>query len=428
MEKEKIFGDIPWYYTITPEQAITVRYVVRMKDEIDGGALRRAVRETMLRYPYMMKRLVVTDREYCLVPNDLPIVVVHGKDPVNLGGKEANYHQIAISYFGRGIYFNNTHAICDGRGRSPILHTLMYYYCTYRYGEPVTMDGVNLSGSPIDPMEYDDPYTRAIPEPENDFSSLFQTREPFRLSEAGLVSGEGDSQIHCIRVKEDALMQCCKGQDATPNSALALLMCRAIDSLHPDNRKPIIPGIYCDLRKAMKSPLSHRTLVTTLDLVYDDHVRALSFSDQNTAFRGRMLLLSDPSFQLFAQKFQQEACNKVSGMATLKQKTDAACGAMAGLFKAHTFLVSYSGKSNYGSCDKYISSFFPQVHATGIDLLMEITAADGWFYVTFIQEWREDCYFNAFLKELQAQGLDCDLLYSSRNDYSRFIFEPEIFE
>ena len=44
---------------------------------------------------------------------------------------------------------------------------------------------------------------------------------------------------------------------------------------------------------------------------------------------------------------------------------------------------------------------------------MEITAADGWFYITFMQDWREDVYFNAFLKEIVALGLDFDLLYSS---------------
>ena len=422
MEREKIFCAAPWYYSMTKKSAITVRYIIEMKDEVDGDALRKALDVTMTRYPYLMKKLIVTPEEYLLEPNPLPIVLLHTDKPINLGGKEANWHQFALSYFEKSIYFNNTHAIFDGRGRSALLHTLMYYYCTYRYGEEQQMEGVNLAGTPIDPMEYDDPYVRELPKTAFNFDSIRKPHSVLRLDRMGLVT-VGTPQAHRISISESALMNLCKNNDGTPNTAIALIMSRAIRKIHPDTGTSIVSGVYCDLRNALKSPLTHNSLVTTLDLAYHKELEDLDFADQNAIFRGRMKIQSDPAALLPLQEAQKSMCKTLSEMPTLEEKCKAASDGMTGLFRAHTFLVSYSGRSNFGSCDKYIKATFPQPYGREIGILMEITSVDGNFYIDFIQEWREDVYFNAFIKELRSLGVDCDLLYSGRNDPARFVFE-----
>lgn len=53
-------------------------------------------------------------------------------------------------------------------------------------------------------------------------------------------------------------------------------------------------------------------------------------------------------------------------------------------------------------------------------MLIEVTSADGWFDLAISQEWQEDVYFNAFLKELTSLGLEYDLLYSAPNVPARF--------
>ena len=50
----------------------------------------------------------------------------------------------------------------------------------------------------------------------------------------------------------------------------------------------------------------------------------------------------------------------------------------------------------------------------GTGFVVEIAATNGKFYLTITQEWKEDVYFNAFLKELTAEGIDYDLLYSAQ--------------
>lgn len=418
----KINSGALWYYNLSPENAITVRYVILMKDEVDGEALKKATEITMTRYPYLMLRIVADEKGYHLEKNDLPIVVLNTSEPVELCGSQANGHQIALSYEGFAIYFNNTHAIFDGRGRSAMLHTLMYYYCKFRYNEDVDMPGVNLAGSEIDPAEYGDPFDREFPTPEVELPLPAKPKGAMVLSDMGLVRSFS-SQLHRVRINEKQLMALCKSNDATPNTAVALLMCRAIDKLHPDSDKPIVAGVYCDLRSALKAPKTHKCLVTTLELEYDRAMRDMEFSEQNTIFRGKMLIDSEDSVLLNSQYGMKQLCGQINSLPSLEDKIRTAQTAMSGVFKSHTFSVSYSGKSTFGSCDQHITALFPQPEANGFGVLMEITAADGWFYITFTQEWREDAYFDAFMKEIIAQGLDFDLLYSAQSRPALFSLE-----
>lgn len=414
MKRDIELCSVLWYYNLTREEAITVRYSIEMKDEVDGDALRKALDTTVQRYPYLMDRVVETATGYYLESNDLPVTLINSNDPIPLCGKAANYHQLALSYWKNTIIFNNTHSIFDGRGRGPFLHTLIYYYCKFRYNEEVDMPGVKLADSPVDPREYEDPYSRELKKGKF-VISRFGTPEPvFRIDEAGLVS-ISEPQTHRIRISENAMMQLCKTNDGSPNTAIGLIMSRAITRMHPDAQYPVVCGVYCDLRSALDVPLTHHSLVTTLHLKYDKRMKDLDFSEQNTIWRGMIMLMSDPENLIVGQEAQKAGCESISRMSTLQEKTTAATTAMKGLFHSHTFLLSYSGKSNFGSCDKHISALYSEPYAKDFGMLIEVTAIDGWFDIAIAQEWKEDIYFDAFLKELTSLGLEYDILYSGQN-------------
>lgn len=420
MKKELNCGAL-WYYNLSEDQALTVRYTIEMKDKVDGECLRQAMSITEKRYPYLLEMVVVADDRYYLEDNtDLPIVVKHTHHAIPLCGKEANYHQFALSYAGNTIFFNNTHAIFDGRGRGPVLHTLMYYYCKLRYpGEEIDMPGVWLADSPIDPMEDYDPFTAPIPEPKASFPELEMPKNVMRLENMGLVH-QSHFQLHHLCIEEKQLMSLCKQSDATPNTGISLLMCHAISRLHPDSDKTISAGVYCDVRKPLKADLSHESLVTTLELEYAPEMKGMEFSEQNTIFRGKMLLQADDSNLLRKERAVKEACDNINAQPTLRGKIEMAREVMKQAMTCHTFSVSYSGKSSYGSCYQHIEALYPEVEAKNIGLLIEICSADEKFYITFIQEWKEDIYFDAFLKELTRHGLDYTLLYSAQNEPATF--------
>lgn len=416
MKEETYISGAFWYYNID----LSVRYEIQMKHKVDGDILKKALDTAMQRYPYLKKRLIMSDSAYHFIENNLPVAVLHTCEPVHLCSPQSNYHLFCISYYGDSIFFDNSHALFDGRGRSCILHSLIYYYCKFKYGEEIEMPGVLLAGSPINPLEYEDPYEKEIPEPRQTLPRPEQPDNIMFLPSMGLVR-KSKSHIHHVRINEKQLMTLCKRSDATPNTAITLLMCRAIHNLHPYSDKTIAAGIYCDLRSCLNSPLTHKPIVTAPLLKYSKDMYGLDFAEQNTILRGQLMLATDESSMLREAKALKDWSLNVNSMASLEEKITAAHKMWEDAVKGRTFAVSYSGRSNFGTCDKYMKAFFPQVSAFIMGLLIEITTADGWFYVTFIQEWKEDVYFNAFLKELVSLNLDFDLLYSAEE--SRAVFD-----
>lgn len=416
------FCDTLDYYCLNEHISKSFRYIVHMKDEVDGRVLQDALDVTMTRYPYLKKRIVADERGYYLEDNDLPLVVKESDKPMTLCGKESNYHLFALTYFGKDIFFNNVHAIFDGRGRGPVLHTLMYYYCKLRYNEEIDMPGVYLAGSEIDPAEYFDPFTAPIPQSCGLLPPPEIPSKALRLEEQGLVV-RSRQYLHYIRINEKQLMSLCKSSDGTPNTILSLLMSHAIDKLHPQASEPIIGQVYCDYRSVVGAEKSHHNMVTTLPLVYERSMRDMTLDQQNTAMRGNILYLSDPEVLLNTVAGIKAACETVNSLPTLQDKFKAVGQGMQAFFNQTTFAISYSGKKSFGTCDKHIEALFPAGEPIGIGILMEVTAADGWFYVVFMQDWREDIYFNAFLKEIVSLGLDFDLLYSSEAKAPSFSLE-----
>ncbi len=406
------FCDTLDYYCLNERISKSFRYIVKMKDEIDGEVLSRALDITMTRYPYLRKRIIADEKGYRLEHNPLPLVVKESDKPMTLCGQESNFHLFGLTYFRNDIFFNNVHAIFDGRGRGPLLHTLMYYYCSMRYNEQVEMSGVWLADSPVDKAEYFDPFTVPLPQPDDLLPLPPAPAKALRLEEKGLVV-RSRQHLHYIRIDEKQLMSLCKSSDGTPNTILSVLMSRAVDKLHPDAEEPIVGQVYCDYRSIVGAEKSHHNMVTTLPLVYERSMRNMSLEMQNTAMRGDIMYFSDPSVLLHTVTGIKAACEAVNSLPTLQDKFNAVEQGMKTFFDQTTFAVSYSGKKSFGSCDRHIEAFFPVGEPVGIGILMEVTAADGWFYIVFMQDWREDVYFNAFLKEIVGLGLDFDLLYSS---------------
>ncbi len=416
---QNFFCDTLDYYCLNEHISKSFRYIIHMKDYVDGSTLNKAMEITMTRYPYLKKRIVADNKGYTLTDNELPIVVKESNEPMTLCGVEANYHLFALTYYGKNIFFNNVHAIFDGRGRGPILHTLIYYYCKMLYNEVVDMPDVRLVDDPIDSAEYFDPFTVPLPESDNLLPMPKVPENALRLEEQGLVV-RSQSHQHFIRINEKQLMSLCRSSDGTPNTILSLLMSHAIDKLHPNSTEPIIGQVYCDYRSVLDAEKSHRNMVTTIPLVYDKNMKNMTLEEQNTIMRGKIIYHSNPSIMLHTVAGIKSVCEMVSGLPTIEDKFDAIEQGMAAFFAQTTFAISYSGKKSFGTCDKHIEAFFPAGEPIGIGILMEVTAADGWFYVVFMQDWREDVYFNAFLKEIVSLGLDFDLLYSSEAKAPKF--------
>jgi hypothetical protein len=67
------------------------------------------------------------------------------------------------------------------------------------------------------------------------------------------------------------------------------------------------------------------------------------------------------------------------------------------------------GKANYREAEQYIRDFRQWTSSAGDGLLIEISAVNGRFALDFIQTFASPVFVNAFLKELDENGIVYDL-------------------
>lgn len=92
-------GDLLFVYrNFGLKKEYTVRIAVRLTESIDGGALKKAVENTSLRYPYLLLKLKHDEKEIYYEMNPAPIKVLNQREPVTLGSEETNYHMWAVCY------------------------------------------------------------------------------------------------------------------------------------------------------------------------------------------------------------------------------------------------------------------------------------------------------------------------------------------
>ena len=74
-----------------------------------------------------------------------------------------------------------------------------------------------------------------------------------------------------------------------------------------------------------------------------------------------------------------------------------------------TATVSYVGKADYKEAEQYIRDFRLWTSSSGNGLLVEISAVNGRFTLDFLQTFSNPIFVNAFLKELEENGIVYDL-------------------
>lgn len=74
-----------------------------------------------------------------------------------------------------------------------------------------------------------------------------------------------------------------------------------------------------------------------------------------------------------------------------------------------TATVSYVGKADYMEAEQYIRDFRLWTSSSGNGLLVEISAVNGRFTLDFLQTFSNPIFVNAFLKQLEENGIVYDL-------------------
>lgn len=383
-----------------------IRFALEITEDVNGEILSVAVNEAIKRYPYFSVRIEIENGSYILVPNKLPIVVMETKMPsAPLGSKEVNYHLNYLDYTDDTIYFNISHSITDAAGYIPFIKSVLYQYLIRAHSEPLSSEGFHLPDSAFLPGEFDFPNINSLPEsdysyardvgmgyfPADDFMQAIQNPD---YRNAG---------YYCITMKQREFMKYIHSNDASPAAIVSVFMFKALAPLFPEEVDTFSAGIAFNFRKAVNCQNAFHSINTVLHANYKRSYLDIPVDKLGTITRGMITLQSQPENSVIHMKDVLKFYEKIDSLKSIEEKHSFCLS--EGLFTKgckDTYNVSYVGKTDFGSMNKYVRSL--NTLAFG-HLLVEINAIGNMFYITLNQMIKTDKYIKSFLNTLSEAGL-----------------------
>ena len=140
----------------------------------------------------------------------------------------------------------------------------------------------------------------------------------------------------------------------------------------------------------------------------------MPFSMQATCFRGIVTLQSDNDMVLEDIRDYQAFIKRLQMLDSVEARRACCARRMEMLSECITATVSYVGKADLGGTERYIlenealpSTALPSTH---VPLTVEMSALNGYFFLNFIQYFKEMDYFSSFIRQLRENNLDYDVL------------------
>jgi len=404
--EQKLFTELRPLYVTSRESPNEIRARIRMRDLIDPGILRRAVDTTMERYPYFCVELQKKDGQYVFVENRRPVVITNSLHGVELNSADSNYHMIAFCWQDNWIILDAFHGMTDGTGAYEVLRTLLYYYCSERYHVKLKAHGIRLVGDEIPVEEWVDPVAARTDLPMPARSEMSKALNLIAL--AGLQDDHRHT-VYSIAISEEEFMRFNLDHDGSPGTMVALLFSRAVAKLYPEAENIIRIALCVNQRNALHAPLAHQSLVGSVMLEYKDKMRDWPLEKQGTAFRGMVISQSQEENVLMGVA----SISGINRMLLSKESDQERIGMAASIHalaeRVITATVSYVGKANYREAEQYIRDFRAWTSSASNGLTIEISAVNGRFTLDFLQTFSSPVFVNAFLKELEENGIVYDL-------------------
>lgn len=402
-----LFTELRPLYVTSKENPNEIRIRIRMRDLIDPDILRRAVDTTMERYPYFCVELQKKDGQYIFAENRRPVVITNTLHGVELNSAESNYHMIAFCWHDNWMILDVFHGMTDGTGAYEVVRTLLYYYCSERYNVKLNDEGIRLVGNEISEEEWLDPVVKRTDLPHS--AQRTQMPDALNLTAAAGLENDRRHTVYSIAISESDFMRFNLDNDGSPGTMVALLLSRAIAKLFPD-AKDVIRIILCvNQRKALHAPLAHQSLVGGAFLEYKEKMRDWPLDKQAAAYRGMTFAQTQEENVLMGVASAKGINSMLLSKESDRERLDMASYINAVSGKIITATVSYVGKADYKEAEQYIRDFRGWTSSTSTGLCVEISAVNGRFTLDFLQTFSSPVFVNAFLKELEENGIVYDL-------------------
>jgi hypothetical protein len=197
--------------------------------------------------------------------------------------------------------------------------------------------------------------------------------------------------------------------DGSPGTMVSLLLSRAIAKLYPDAEDIIRIALCMNQRKVLRAPLAHQSLVGGVMLEYKDRMRDWPLERQSTIYRGMVFAQTMDEIALMGVASNSGIIRMLLSKESDQERLEIVSGINVLAGRIITATVSYVGKANYSEAEQYIRDFRAWTSSAANGLLVEISAVNGRFTIDFLQKFSSPLFVNAFLKELEDNGIVYDL-------------------
>lgn len=362
---------------------------ITMRDEVDHALLQEALKLAAKRLPFIAAEMVSHDGRTWLRESGLPPVAVKGDRPPQLGVPESNMSEFSFACKDKVIMFQYNHMVVDGHGFGIVFGTVLYYYCKLRYGEALRFHSSFDPEASFDDAEYADPFSY-VTAPERP-AGLMQPDAVFTPPDRDL---SPSPQISRLYLPKEALLRVVKSLSGSPGTFMALMLCRALDSVYPVSDEPIVSIISADVRSVLGCRRTAQNCLSNIVFVYSERLKKMPLERQMICFRGMLIQQTDPDYIM-------QTVNRRKGdyEAIVRARLEGRiCAAAKG---AASILVSYVGNVGMGELDKYCGMLVMESMLPG-PLSIGMTEETDLFSVDLVNQFNHPDVFEAFLHELNV--------------------------
>ena len=206
-----------------------------------------------------------------------------------------------------------------------------------------------------------------------------------------------------------ASMAKASSSDGSPVSFLSVLLYRAFHRLDQNIDKPVVAHVQHQYRTALRTPMSHHSLVSYIPVVLAPRLNKWDVEKQNTVVRGQVILKGGYEADIAAVNRLIEA---FPSEASFADKVDVMTCYAEESINGKTFGISYVGKMDWCGLERYVDdlhAYIGEKHTKNM-LLVEVMTVGEDFSLTLMQSGKGDRYLNAFIDEIRALGIPVRLV------------------
>ncbi len=399
------------YYKKTDEQNNMPRFVIKLKEPVNKECLEYAAEIAMKRHRVFSMIVVCDDKRFYLKQHDRkPIVHLDDGSRYTVGTDENNGHITRIGYKDNAISVDFFHGVTDGMGIIAFCRTLLYYYCTKKYGETIEVTpDILLAETPEDPREYADSLL-FVPKEEVAGDKKYEYERAFQIPDTQMKSVY-ECKYYELKVNAEEFESYMRSNSSSRSAVFALFMSRTIAELNDTKNEPVVAALAANARSAYGAEKTLQCCVATVPLWYDGEISALSLSEQLKKTREMIVKGTQPNNIIAAAQKTRKFNESLEGnLSSLAEKKDFARKINKQGSVKYTYGISYVGEMKYGKgIDEHIEESYSMLCANTIPVILEIVKCGRHYHINYCTHLENDPYIEKYRNMFLTAGISCTL-------------------